>query len=41
MSKWLQEKQMTAFEVTYQGKTKTLQGWATGVSLRDRRRWAR
>ena len=25
MSKWLQEKQMTAFEVTYQGKTKTLQ----------------
>jgi hypothetical protein len=38
MSKWLQEKQMTAFEVTYQGKTKTLQGWATGVNIRDRLR---
>ena len=38
MSKWLQEKQMTAFEVTYQGKTKTLQNWAKGVSLRDRAR---
>jgi hypothetical protein len=36
MSKWLQEKQMTAFEVTYQGKTKTLQDWATGVSIRDK-----
>ena len=38
MSKWLQEKQMTAFEVTYQGKTKTLQDWAKGVNLRDRLR---
>lgn len=38
MSKWLQEKQMTAFEVTYQGKTKTLQDWAKGVSLRERAR---
>lgn len=38
MSKWLQEKQMTAFEVTHQGKTKTLQDWAKGVSLRDRAR---
>jgi hypothetical protein len=38
MSKWLQEKQMTAFEVTYQGKTKTLQEWSKGVSLRDRAR---
>jgi hypothetical protein len=38
MSKWLQEKQMTAFEVSYQGKTKTLQGWATGVNIRDRLR---
>jgi hypothetical protein len=38
MSKWLKEKQMTAFEVTYQGKTKPLQGWATGVNLRDRLR---
>ncbi len=38
MSKWLQEKQMTGFEVTYQGKTKTLQDWAKGVNLRDRLR---
>jgi hypothetical protein len=38
MSKWLQEKQMTAFEVTYQGKTKTLQEWTKGVSLRDKAR---
>ena len=38
MSKWLQEKQMTAFEVTYQGKTRTLQNWAKGVSLRDKLR---
>jgi hypothetical protein len=38
MSKWLQEKQLTAFEVTYQGKAKTLQDWAKGVSLRDRAR---
>ena len=38
MSKWLQEKQMTAYEVTYQGKTKTLQEWTKGVSLRDKAR---
>ena len=38
MSKWLQEKQMTAFEVTYQGKKKNLQEWARGVSMRDRAR---
>ena len=38
MSKWLQEKQLTAFEVTYQGKKGTLQDWAKGVSLRDRAR---
>ena len=38
MSKWLQEKQMTAFEVTYQGKTKNLQDWAKGVNIRDRLR---
>lgn len=36
MSKWLQEKQMTAFEVTYQGQTRQLQSWIKGVSLRDR-----
>jgi hypothetical protein len=38
MSKWLQEKQMTAYEVTYQGKTKNLQEWTKGVSIRDRLR---
>ncbi|MGV8691291.1 DUF6079 family protein, partial [Pseudomonas aeruginosa] len=38
MSKWLQDKQMTAFDVTYQGKTKTLQEWAKGVSMRDKLR---
>ena len=38
MSQWLQEKQLTAFEVTHQGKSKTLQTWAKGVSLRDRLR---
>ena len=38
MSKWLQEKQMTAYEVTYQGKTKTLQEWTKGVSIRDKLR---
>lgn len=40
MSKWLQDKQTTAFEVTYQGKTKTLQDWAKGVSIRDKLRLA-
>ncbi|MEJ1958917.1 MAG: DUF6079 family protein [Nitrosomonadales bacterium] len=38
MSKWLQEKQMTAYEVTYQGKTKSMQDWVRGVSLRDKAR---
>jgi hypothetical protein len=38
MSKWLQEKQMTAYEVTYQGKAKTLQEWTKGISLRDKAR---
>jgi len=38
MSKWLQAKQMTAYEVTYQGKSKTLQEWTKGVSLRDKAR---
>ncbi len=38
ISKWLQEKQMTAYEVTYQGKSKNLQEWAKGVSLRDKAR---
>lgn len=38
MSKWLQEKQMTALEVTYGGKSKPLQDWVRGVSLRDKAR---
>jgi hypothetical protein len=38
MSKWLQEKQMTAYEVTYQGKTKSLQEWTKSISLRDKAR---
>lgn len=38
MSKWLQDKQMTAFEVTYQGKTRRLAEWAKGVSMRDKLR---
>jgi hypothetical protein len=38
MSKWLQEKQMTAYEVSYQGKSKTLQEWTKGISLRDKAR---
>ena len=38
MSKWLQEKQMTAYEVAYQGKAKTLREWTKGVSLRDKAR---
>ncbi|AUM01342.1 ATPase [Rhodocyclaceae bacterium] len=38
MSKWLQDKQMTAFEVTCQGKTRTLQEWVKGVSMRDKLR---
>jgi hypothetical protein len=38
MSRWLQDKQMTAFEVTYQGKTRRLAEWAKGVSMRDKLR---
>ena len=38
MSRWLQEKQMTAYEVTYQGKAKTMQEWTKGISLRDKAR---
>lgn len=38
MSKWLQEKQMSAYELTYQGKTKTLLDWSKGVSMRDKLR---
>ncbi len=38
MNKWLREKQLSAYEVTYQGKTKTLQDWTKGVSMRDKLR---
>ncbi len=38
MSRWLQKKQMSAYEVTYQGKAKTLQAWTRGISLRDKAR---
>jgi hypothetical protein len=38
MSRWLQDKQMTAFEVTYQGKTRRLAEWGKGVSMRDKLR---
>ncbi len=38
MSKWLQEKQMSAYEVTYQGQKKTLRDWSAGVSIRDKLR---
>ena len=38
ISKWLQENQLTAYEVTYQGKTKTLRDWTKGISLRDKAR---
>jgi hypothetical protein len=36
MAKWLRDKQLTAYEVTYQGKSKTLQDWLKGVNLRER-----
>lgn len=36
MAKWLGEKQLTAYEVTYQGKAKSLQDWLKGVNLRER-----
>lgn len=38
MSKWLQEKQLEAFEVTYQGKSKSLRDWTKGISLREKAR---
>jgi hypothetical protein len=38
MGKWLQEKQLEAFEVTFQGKSKTLRDWTKGISLRDKAR---
>ncbi|MDK9714457.1 MAG: DUF6079 family protein [Sulfuritalea sp.] len=36
MAKWLGEKQLAAYEVTYQGKAKSLQDWLKGVNLRER-----
>lgn len=36
--KWLQDKQTTAFEVTFQGKHKTLRDWAKGISMREKLR---
>jgi hypothetical protein len=41
MSKWLQEKQMTAFEVTYQGKTKTCRSGPKACRCVTGRGWAR
>ncbi|MCP5271841.1 MAG: ATP-binding protein [Burkholderiaceae bacterium] len=38
MSKWLQEKQLKALEMTYQGKSKPLEAWVQGISLRERAR---
>jgi hypothetical protein len=38
MSKWLQEKQLGAYEVAYQGKAKALQQWTKGFNLRDKAR---
>ena len=40
MSKWLQEKQMTAFEVTYQGKTKTCRTGPGRIPARPGALWA-
>lgn len=36
MRKWLRDQQATAFNVTYQGKTRTLAEWAKNFSIRDR-----
>jgi len=33
--RWLQKSMATAFEVTYQGRSKTLAGWAKGRSIRQ------
>ena len=38
MSKWLQEKQLGAFEMTYQGQSLTLRDWTKDISLRDKAR---
>lgn len=38
MSTWLREKQLKAIQMTYQGKTKTLEEWLRGISLREKAR---
>lgn len=38
ISKWLQDKQMGAFHVMYQGKSKPLQEWVKGVGMREKAR---
>ncbi len=38
ISRWLQRKQMNAYEVSYQGREKTLGAWVSEISLRDRAR---
>ena len=35
LSQWLQKNMATAFEVTYQGRTKSLTEWAKGKSIRE------
>jgi len=35
LSQWLQRNMATAFEVTYQGRTKSLTEWAKGKSIRE------
>lgn len=36
MRRWLREKQLTAFNVGYRGKTKSLQEWSKSFSVRER-----
>jgi hypothetical protein len=35
LTQWLQEHMVAAFEVTYQGRTKSMTEWAKGQSIRD------
>jgi energy-coupling factor transporter ATP-binding protein EcfA2 len=36
MRRWLKDKQLSAFNVTYRGKKKTLQEWTKGFAVRER-----
>lgn len=36
MRRWLRDKQLTAFNVSYRGKTRSLQEWSKNFSVRDR-----